>query len=56
MSWPTFNANLDEAPAGAGILGVIVLFLVIFIITDLLVCYQHLQVRQLHQPLIRCVV
>lgn len=31
-----FNAQLDEAPAGAGILGVIVLFLVIFIITDLL--------------------
>lgn len=31
-----FNAKLDEAPAGAGILGVIVLFLVIFIITDML--------------------
>lgn len=31
-----FNAQLDEAPAGAGILGVIVLFLVIFIITDML--------------------
>lgn len=33
-----FNAQLDDAPAGAGggILGVIVLFLVIFIITDML--------------------
>ena len=33
-----FNAQLDEAPAGAagGILGVIVLFLVIFIVTDML--------------------
>nr|WP_231702311.1 PA2779 family protein [Halopseudomonas litoralis] len=31
-----FNAQLDEAPAGAGVLGVIVLFLVIFIITDML--------------------
>lgn len=33
-----FNTQLDEAPAGAagGILGVIVLFLVIFIITDML--------------------
>lgn len=31
-----FNAQLDDAPAGAGIIGVIVLFLVIFIITDLL--------------------
>ncbi|PRB82017.1 hypothetical protein CQ007_07535 [Pseudomonas sp. MYb185] len=31
-----FNSQLDEAPAGAGVLGVIVLFLVIFIITDML--------------------
>ncbi|MBL4835703.1 MAG: PA2779 family protein [Pseudomonas sp.] len=31
-----FNTQLDEAPAGAGILGIIVLFLVIFIITDML--------------------
>ncbi|WP_339846454.1 PA2779 family protein [uncultured Halopseudomonas sp.] len=33
-----FNAQLDEGPAGAGggILGIIVLFLVIFIITDML--------------------
>lgn len=31
-----FNTQLDEAPAGAGVLGVIVLFLVIFIITDML--------------------
>ena len=31
-----FNAQLDEAPAGAGVLGVIVLFLVVFIITDML--------------------
>ena len=31
-----FNAQLDEAPAGAGVVGVIVLFLVIFIITDML--------------------
>lgn len=30
-----FNQQLDEAPAG-GIIGIIVLFLVIFIITDLL--------------------
>lgn len=31
-----FNAQLDEAPAAAGVVGVIVLFLVIFIITDML--------------------
>ena len=31
-----FNAQLDEAPAGAGVVGIIVLFLVIFIITDML--------------------
>lgn len=31
-----FNQQLDEAPAGAGVVGVIVLFLVIFIITDML--------------------
>ena len=31
-----FNTQLDEAPAGAGILGIIVLFLVIFMITDML--------------------
>ncbi|GAA6130359.1 PA2779 family protein [Halopseudomonas sabulinigri] len=31
-----FNTQLDEAPAGAGVVGVIVLFLVIFIITDML--------------------
>lgn len=31
-----FNQQLDQAPAGAGVLGVIVLFLVIFIITDML--------------------
>lgn len=33
-----FNTQLDEAPAGAagGILGVVVLFLVIFIVTDML--------------------
>lgn len=31
-----FNAQLDTAPAGAGVVGVIVLFLVIFIITDML--------------------
>jgi alkylation response protein AidB-like acyl-CoA dehydrogenase len=31
-----FNAQLDEAPAAAGIVGIIVLFLVIFIITDML--------------------
>ena len=31
-----FNAQLSEAPAGAGVVGVIVLFLVIFIITDML--------------------
>ena len=30
------NAQLSEAPAGAGVVGVIVLFLVIFIITDML--------------------
>ncbi|PKM05095.1 MAG: hypothetical protein CVV16_02755 [Gammaproteobacteria bacterium HGW-Gammaproteobacteria-6] len=31
-----FNAQLEEGPAGAGVLGIIVLFLVIFIITDML--------------------
>ena len=31
-----FNQQLSEAPAGAGVVGVIVLFLVIFIITDML--------------------
>jgi transcriptional regulator of heat shock response len=31
-----FNQQLAEAPAGAGVVGVIVLFLVIFIITDML--------------------
>ncbi|AWT09976.1 PA2779 family protein [Stutzerimonas frequens] len=31
-----FNQQLDQAPAGAGVVGVIVLFLVIFIITDML--------------------
>ncbi|MBS7690110.1 PA2779 family protein [Pseudomonas lalucatii] len=31
-----FNQQLQEAPAGSGVLGVIVLFLVIFIITDML--------------------
>ena len=31
-----FNEQLSEAPAGAGIVGIIVLFLVIFIITDML--------------------
>ncbi|WP_213663617.1 PA2779 family protein [Stutzerimonas stutzeri] len=31
-----FNQQLDQAPAGAGVVGIIVLFLVIFIITDML--------------------
>lgn len=31
-----FNQQLSEAPAGSSVLGVVVLFLVIFIITDLL--------------------
>ena len=31
-----FNSQLDEAPAGAGVVGIIVLFLFIFIITDML--------------------
>ena len=31
-----FNQQLDEAPAGAGAVGIIVLFLVIFIVTDML--------------------
>jgi hypothetical protein len=31
-----FNQQLAEEPAGAGVVGVIVLFLVIFIITDML--------------------
>lgn len=31
-----FNQQLSEEPAGAGVVGIIVLFLVIFIITDML--------------------
>ncbi|MAD00979.1 hypothetical protein CNQ84_12180 [Pseudomonas abyssi] len=31
-----FNSQLDDAPAAAGVVGIIVLFLVIFIITDML--------------------
>ena len=31
-----FNQQLDQAPAGAGVVGIIVLFLVIFIVNDLL--------------------
>lgn len=31
-----FNQQLSEAPAGAGFVGIVVLFVVIFIITDLL--------------------
>lgn len=31
-----FNQQLSEAPAGAGVVGIIVLFLVIFIVTDML--------------------
>lgn len=31
-----FNQQLDQAPAGGNVVGVIVLFLVIFIITDML--------------------
>ena len=31
-----FNQQLNEAPAGAGAVGIIVLFLVIFIVTDML--------------------
>lgn len=31
-----FNQQLDQAPAGAGAVGIIVLFLVIFIVTDML--------------------
>lgn len=31
-----FNQQLDEAPAGGSIVGIIVLFLLIFIITDML--------------------
>lgn len=31
-----FNQQLSEGPAGAGVVGIIVLFLVIFIITDML--------------------
>jgi hypothetical protein len=46
-----FNQQLDQAPAGAGVVGIIVLFLVIFIVTDLR--HEHLQLRQLHQPLMR---
>ena len=31
-----FNQQLNQAPAGAGVVGIIVLFLVLFIITDML--------------------
>ena len=31
-----FNSQLDDAPAAAGVVGIIVLFLVFFIITDML--------------------
>ena len=31
-----FNSQLNDAPAAAGVVGIIVLFLVIFIITDML--------------------
>lgn len=31
-----FNAELEKAPAGAGAVGVIVLFLLVFIVTDML--------------------
>ncbi len=31
-----FNQQLSEAPAGAGVVGIIVLFLVLFIVTDML--------------------
>lgn len=31
-----FNQRLHEAPAGAGVVGIIVLFFVIFIVTDML--------------------
>ncbi|WP_434458480.1 PA2779 family protein [Stutzerimonas urumqiensis] len=31
-----FNQQLEQAPAGAGVVGIIVLFLVIFIVTDML--------------------
>lgn len=31
-----FNSQLEQAPAGAGVVGIIVLFLVIFIVTDML--------------------
>jgi Na+-translocating ferredoxin:NAD+ oxidoreductase RnfG subunit len=31
-----FNTQLDEAPAGSGLLGVLVFFVVLFIITDML--------------------
>ena len=31
-----FNQQLSEEPAGAGVVGIIVLFLVIFIVTDML--------------------
>lgn len=36
-----FNTQLKEAPTGAGVVGIIVLFLVIFIITDAL-CVTHI--------------
>jgi len=31
-----FNAQLEEGPAGAGVVGVIVLFLLVFVVTDIL--------------------
>lgn len=31
-----FNQQLDQAPAGSGVIGIIVLFFVIFIVTDML--------------------
>lgn len=43
-----FNQQLSEAPAGAGVVGIIVLFLVIFIITDLL-CATNIF------PFIKCI-
>jgi hypothetical protein len=36
-----FNTQLSQAPSGAGVVGIIVLFLVIFIITDAL-CVTHI--------------
>ncbi len=31
-----FNAQLEQGPAGAGVVGVIVLFLLVFVVTDIL--------------------